>query len=109
MNSSQKYKLIAAGMIANLLEWYDSGIYGYFAVAIGRETLLALGPGRPTSFRVRRIRRRLFDEAAGGRARPPYRRLFILRMPENELETICPESSAAVAVIKGGHASDTTS
>jgi hypothetical protein len=28
-NSSQKYKLVAACMIGNLLEWYDFAIYGY--------------------------------------------------------------------------------
>jgi MHS family proline/betaine transporter-like MFS transporter len=30
------YKTVAAGMIGNLLEWYDFAIYGYFAAAIGR-------------------------------------------------------------------------
>lgn len=29
-------RVIAAGMIGNVLEWYDFAIYGYFAVAIGR-------------------------------------------------------------------------
>jgi MHS family proline/betaine transporter-like MFS transporter len=28
--------MIAAGMIGNVLEWYDFAIYGYFATAIGR-------------------------------------------------------------------------
>jgi MFS transporter, MHS family, proline/betaine transporter len=28
--------VVAAGMIGNALEWYDFGIYGYFAGAIGR-------------------------------------------------------------------------
>ncbi|HYX02002.1 MAG TPA: MFS transporter, partial [Reyranella sp.] len=28
--------MIAAGMIGNLLEWYDFAIYGYFAASIGR-------------------------------------------------------------------------
>ena len=37
MNSSQRYKLVAAGMVGNVLEWYDFAIYGYFAVAIGRQ------------------------------------------------------------------------
>jgi len=32
-----KYKLVAAGMIGNVLEWYDFAIYGYFAAAIGRQ------------------------------------------------------------------------
>jgi MHS family proline/betaine transporter-like MFS transporter len=36
VNSAPKYKLVAAGMIGNVLEWYDFAIYGYFAVAIGR-------------------------------------------------------------------------
>ena len=36
MSPSPKYKTVAAGMIGNLLEWYDFAIYGYFAAAIGR-------------------------------------------------------------------------
>src|SRR5262245_2382694 len=36
MNSSQPRRTIAAGMIGNVLEWYDFAIYGYFATAIGR-------------------------------------------------------------------------
>jgi MHS family proline/betaine transporter-like MFS transporter len=36
MNSAQMRRLIAAGMIGNLLEWYDFAIYGYFASQIGR-------------------------------------------------------------------------
>src|SRR5947209_11208827 len=36
MNSAQTRKVIAAGMIGNVLEWYDFAIYGYFATAIGR-------------------------------------------------------------------------
>ena len=36
MNSAPTRKLIAAGMIGNVLEWYDFAIYGYFAAAIGR-------------------------------------------------------------------------
>lgn len=29
-------RLVAAGLIGNILEWYDFSIYGYFAVTIGR-------------------------------------------------------------------------
>jgi len=36
MNSSQVRRMIAAGLIGNVLEWYDFAIYGYFATAIGR-------------------------------------------------------------------------
>ena len=36
MDSAQSRKVIAAGTIGNVLEWYDFAIYGYFAVAIGR-------------------------------------------------------------------------
>src|SRR5215468_9238690 len=36
MRPPPKYKTVAAGMIGNLLEWYDFAIYGYFAAAIGR-------------------------------------------------------------------------
>src|SRR5215468_11498432 len=37
MNSAQTRRVIAAGMIGNVLEWYDFAIYGYFASAIGRQ------------------------------------------------------------------------
>jgi len=33
---AQSGKVIAAGMIGNVLEWYDFAIYGYFAAQIGR-------------------------------------------------------------------------
>jgi MHS family proline/betaine transporter-like MFS transporter len=33
---SPKGRAIAAGMIGNVLEWYDFAIYGYFAASIGR-------------------------------------------------------------------------
>jgi MHS family proline/betaine transporter-like MFS transporter len=36
MDSSQTRRVIAAGLIGNVLEWYDFAIYGYFATAIGR-------------------------------------------------------------------------
>ena len=36
MESSQPRQVIAAGMIGNVLEWYDFAVYGYFATAIGR-------------------------------------------------------------------------
>ena len=37
MNSAQVRRVIAAGVIGNMLEWYDFAIYGYFASAIGRQ------------------------------------------------------------------------
>ena len=36
MSDAQIGKVIAAGMIGNVLEWYDFAIYGYFAASIGR-------------------------------------------------------------------------
>jgi len=36
MNSTSRYRIVAAGIIGNVLEWYDFAIYGYFAAAIGR-------------------------------------------------------------------------
>jgi len=36
MNSAPIRRVIAAGMIGNVLEWYDFAIYGYFATQIGR-------------------------------------------------------------------------
>jgi MHS family proline/betaine transporter-like MFS transporter len=35
MKSRQTLRVIAAGTIGNVLEWYDFAIYGYFATAIG--------------------------------------------------------------------------
>jgi MHS family proline/betaine transporter-like MFS transporter len=36
MEQRSRARLIAAGTIGNVLEWYDFAIYGYFAVSIGR-------------------------------------------------------------------------
>ena len=36
MNSAHIRRVIAAGMIGNVFEWYDFAIYGYFAAQIGR-------------------------------------------------------------------------
>src|SRR5262245_5531440 len=36
MNSAHIRRVITAGMIGNVLEWYDFAIYGYFAAQIGR-------------------------------------------------------------------------
>src|SRR5215471_18809323 len=35
MDSRSRLRLIAAGTIGNVLEWYDFAIYGYFAISIG--------------------------------------------------------------------------
>src|SRR5215475_13334990 len=35
MNNDSTLRLIAAGAIGNILEWYDFAIYGYFALSIG--------------------------------------------------------------------------
>jgi MHS family proline/betaine transporter-like MFS transporter len=37
MNSAHLGRVIAAGTIGNVLEWYDFAIYGYFAAPIGRQ------------------------------------------------------------------------
>ena len=37
MESRQALRVVAAGTIGNVLEWYDFAIYGYFATAIGRQ------------------------------------------------------------------------
>jgi MHS family proline/betaine transporter-like MFS transporter len=36
MDNTQTRRVVAAGMIGNVLEWYDFAIYGYFATSIGR-------------------------------------------------------------------------
>lgn len=35
MGSTSTRRIIAAGMIGNILEWYDFAVYGYFAASIG--------------------------------------------------------------------------
>jgi MFS transporter, MHS family, proline/betaine transporter len=37
MSSGLTVKTIAAGMIGNVLEWYDFAVYGNFAAVIGRQ------------------------------------------------------------------------
>jgi MFS transporter, MHS family, proline/betaine transporter len=37
MNFAQARRVIVAGIIGNVLEWYDFAVYGYFAIAIGQE------------------------------------------------------------------------
>jgi MHS family proline/betaine transporter-like MFS transporter len=34
--AGSRRKIIAAGAIGNMLEWYDFAVYGYFAASIGR-------------------------------------------------------------------------
>jgi MHS family proline/betaine transporter-like MFS transporter len=34
---AMKRRVVVAGMMGNILEWYDFSVYGYFAQAIGRE------------------------------------------------------------------------
>jgi MHS family proline/betaine transporter-like MFS transporter len=36
MERAQAKRAVAAGMIGNMLEWYDFAVYGYFAAVIGR-------------------------------------------------------------------------
>jgi hypothetical protein len=36
MTNPRTPRLMAAGAIGDLLEWYDFAVYGYFAAAIGR-------------------------------------------------------------------------
>jgi MFS transporter, MHS family, proline/betaine transporter len=36
MNTAHIRRVIASGMIGNMLEWYDFAIYGSFAAQIGR-------------------------------------------------------------------------
>jgi MFS transporter, MHS family, proline/betaine transporter len=37
MDFTHLRRVIAAGMIGNVLEWYDFAIYGYFAPQMGRD------------------------------------------------------------------------
>ena len=49
MKSTHIRRVIAAGMIGNLLEWYDFAIYGYFAATIGRQFFPHETPSRSCS------------------------------------------------------------
>ena len=44
MTSPSTRRIVAAGTIGNLLEWYDFAIYGYFAATIGRVFFPAENP-----------------------------------------------------------------
>ena len=68
MNARSRFRLIAAGAIGNVLEWYDFAIYGYFAASIGRTFFPEGRSGRAGPGGLRRLRRRLFDAAAGRHA-----------------------------------------
>jgi len=37
MKLGETERAIAAGMIGNVLEWYDFAVYGFFATQIGRQ------------------------------------------------------------------------
>src|SRR5262245_37037356 len=37
MNLVRTPRVVAAGIVGNVLEWYDFAIYGYFAATIGRQ------------------------------------------------------------------------
>ncbi len=37
-------RIIIAGIIGNVMEWYDFGLYGYFATIIGREFFPSADP-----------------------------------------------------------------
>ena len=74
MDSTRTRRVIAAGMIGNVLEWYDFAIYGYFAAAIGRHFFPHEDPVAQLLVGVRRVRARLSDAAGRRRAHRPYRR-----------------------------------
>ena len=69
MERGNTRRVIAAGAIGNVLEWYDFAVYGYFAAAIGRaffpsedpvaQVLAAFGIGSTVLalFAIRRTRR----------------------------------------------------
>jgi MHS family proline/betaine transporter-like MFS transporter len=46
INFAQTRRVIAAGMIGNVLEWYDFSVYGFFATAIG-QAFFSGGSGTP--------------------------------------------------------------
>ena len=34
--AASRQKIILAGLVGNVMEWYDFAVYGYFATVIGR-------------------------------------------------------------------------
>ena len=82
MIASQR-KLVIAGLIGNVLEWYDFSVYGYFAVSIGHHffpsenpttSLLAAFGVFAAGFLMRPVARSCLDIlATTGVARERYR------------------------------------
>ena len=67
-------RVLAAGLIGNVMEWYDFAIYGYFAVAIGANFFPAADPCLLDARRFCRVRGRLPRPTAGRRPVRPCRR-----------------------------------
>ena len=67
MNPISTRRIVAAGTIGNLLEWYDFAVYGYFAAAIGRAFFPSEDPVA-IYYEVDQLGRvsRLIDVFAGG-------------------------------------------
>jgi hypothetical protein len=67
MNSAQTRRVIAAGMVGNVLEWYDFAIYGYFAAPIGRHFFPHEDPGTDQLYNLRShidiVRRKITSRA----------------------------------------------
>jgi hypothetical protein len=62
MYLAQTRAVIAAGMIGNVLEWYDFAIYGYFAPAIGRQFFPL---ARAITYRIDWFKGDIFDHYKG--------------------------------------------
>jgi len=60
MIASQR-KLVIAGLIGNVLEWYDFSVYGYFAVSIWTSLLPFRKSDNFSARSIRRFRRGLSD------------------------------------------------
>jgi hypothetical protein len=74
MNSAQTRRVIAAGTIGNVLEWFDFAIYGYFASAIGRQFFPHEDAVAQLLSAFGVFALRLSDAACRRCARRPYRR-----------------------------------
>ena len=43
--TNQRLSVIAAGIVGNVMEWYDFSLYGYFAVALSHHFFPSNNPG----------------------------------------------------------------
>ena len=67
-------RIVTAGVIGNVLEWYDFAVYGFFAPILAAQFFPADDPRRVAARRFRDVRRRIPDAPRGRCAVRAHRR-----------------------------------